>query len=595
MTKPSFPRPEIVTADWLRAQDVADSEGFWNALRPEEVVCAPLTMRAVKSTRLSFTNSLMRRMRNEGWRITLRLAEFDEAGAGLILYDIAAGAQDFTFIAWCEAGGEEDRLGRFFEVEYDFYGSLREGCTPLAEARDEAARMRRNVWQGRTDNGCLGWTVANRSKRLFAEVVDTLADGRQPELSRIAAAGGYILRNAGWYGNGRHGSRSWLSLAPDHPFSAPYHVDLFALWMWRLVAAEAANRVAALQAPGKAVRLDAASEGYLGVGNSSGIGMVATLVRWPAWFASYNFVREAAIARAMVRAVPDAESIAQMEAMLARTIAFYDQQPESGVEGIESPAGLSRGLAHVVAELRLRRDAGQTDHLWRALADSAKSTGSAEVTEQFNALLIEAEAGFSDALETLLGPLMNTRRAVDPAVRTGEIRSLIADRYAWALDLDLTTAESRAYFWYKSEENGENRRGERAVDPGVERETFVDVAGQIQDLDRILAALPAQMPVADFLIGSPEFTGAVSRILLARHMPYSEIRTNILHRDFLPMDGIRFLLSTYGLQHSVPYSTRWVRGVFFQGAALRDADGRLLPESAIFPVFDLSAGQEVSV
>lgn len=34
------------------------------------------------------------------------------------------------------------------------------------------------------------------------------------------------------------------------------------------------------------------------------------------------------------------------------------------------------------------------------------------------------------------------------------------------------------------------------------------------------------------------------------------------------MDGIRFLLSTMGLESSHPHNTRWVRGVFLQGAPL---------------------------
>lgn len=589
-----LPRPAFLTADWLRAHGVDNGESFWHALRPEEVVCAPQTMRAAKSTRLGFTNSLMRRMRREGWAITLRLADLQATGEGMIVYDIAAGETAFTFIAWCEAGGEEDRLGRFYEVDYDFYGSLREGRTPTGLARDEAERMRRNVWRGRTDNGCLGWTVANRSKRLFAEVVETLAAGRQPDPARIAEGGGYILRNAGWYGNGRHGSRSWLSLPPDHPFAAPYHVDLFALYMWRLVAAEAANTIAAKLAPRRAVRLDAGIAGYLGVGNSSGIGMVATLVRWPTWFASYNFLREAVIARAVIRDSVAPEAAARMARLLAQTIAFYDRQPASDLPGIESPAGLSRGLARLAETLRSRVQAKDMGFLWRDLAEAVRAAGSAEVAEQFNALLIEVEAEFADAVEGLLGALMNTPRGIDPAATAGDIRRIIAGRYGWALALDLTTPESRAHFWYKSEENGENRRGERAVDAGAERETFVDVAGIVQELDRRLAALPAQMPIADFLLTWPEYTNAVARILLATRLPYSEVQANILHRDFLPMDGIRYLLGIYGLQYSLPYSTRWVRGVFYQGAPLPGADGRLQSDPAIFPVLDLPRPEEVS-
>ena len=58
----------------------------------------------------------------------------------------------------------------------------------------------------------------------------------------------------------------------------------------------------------------------------------------------------------------------------------------------------------------------------------------------------------------------------------------------------------------------------------------------------------------------------MTRVQLAEHLPYSEIRGNLIDQKFLPMDGIRFLLSMMGLECSHPHNTRWVKGVFLQGA-----------------------------
>jgi hypothetical protein len=139
-------------------------------------------------------------------------------------------------------------------------------------------------------------------------------------------------------------------------------------------------------------------------------------------------------------------------------------------------------------------------------------------------------------------------------------------RYDWALEIDQSSAEARAYFWYRSEVHGENRRGERAIDSGSEKETFVDVAGAVQALYADLRTHPPNMSATRFLIELPYHAHAVSRVQTAARVPYSEIRGNIVDRDFLHMDGIRFLLSMMGLECSHPNNTRWVRGVFLQGA-----------------------------
>jgi hypothetical protein len=161
---------------------------------------------------------------------------------------------------------------------------------------------------------------------------------------------------------------------------------------------------------------------------------------------------------------------------------------------------------------------------------------------------------------------MLTLRHIDPRMTVDELKLIIESRYAWALSMELNASGARAYFWYKSEENGENRRGERGVDPGVENETFVDVAGMIQSLQERLQEVSGRSSIGEFLLAYPEYCNVVGRVQLAAAFPFTEIRANILDRDFMPMDGIRFLLTVMGLEASSPHSTRWVRGVFLQGA-----------------------------
>jgi len=200
-------------------------------------------------------------------------------------------------------------------------------------------------------------------------------------------------------------------------------------------------------------------------------------------------------------------------------------------------------------------------------------------------LLIEAEPEFADATAELLPRGMAIQRRIDATMSVKRLRDLVERRYGWALSIDLGTPDARAHFWYKSEENGENRRGERAIDPGLENETFVDVSGAVQELYRLLLNADSRESIGRFLLNAPEQSHVVSRVQLAGRLPYTEIRGNILHRKFLPMDGIRFLLSTLGLEASHPYSTRWVRGVFLQGAPLPGEIASGSGDDWLFPSF----------
>jgi hypothetical protein len=388
----------------------------------------------------------------------------------------------------------------------------------------------------------------------------------------LATGGGYIIRNAGWHGNGRFGSRSWLSLGSDHPLAHPYHLDMFPLYLFRLVGFDVAEAVARIRNPDGAVPLDRSLKRALGVGNSSGVGMVAALVRWPAWLSAYNFPRELALAFAVSRRGPVDPSVCRrFLELLQRAAVYYAEQPDCPVPQIERPRRIAEGLRSFTAvarELEIRGTVGgmRPDHPWAAVAALASESDNAELGEQINAILVELHPEFSDAAACLFPEAMKIRRLVRPEMSLEHLAGLIRSRYDWAMAVDQTAADARAHFWYRSEEHGENRRGERDIDAGVENETFVDVVGAVQTLAEAIASASPRSTVGDFLILQPELAHIVSRVQLSELLPYSEIRGNIIDRHFLPMDGIRFLLSMMGLEASHPHNTRWVKGVFLQGA-----------------------------
>lgn len=543
------------------------------AMRAPSALMTPAAMRCVKASGLSFSRSLVSRMLRERWNIARRHREVSKDGAGLVVYRITANDHVMTFAASSQGLPDVERSGRIKDSDLDFHGALFDGDVPLDRVRAEAAEQTEKVWKGRTDNAVLGWTFANRSNRYFEMSVQALADGRQPELELLASGGAYLLRNAGFYGNGRHGTRAWLALQDGHPLAYPYHVDLLPLYLWREVGFDFVEEVAR-QRSDRAVTLSPRIKRYLGIGNQSGIGMVAALVRWPHWVSGFVFARELALAFALTERGPlDPARIDRLAVLLERAERYYLESDPDIDPVVENRRLMSRELGALRPMVETLRTNSVLGGEWQnaplgAMMAHARRNFSPETCEQFGSILIDLFPERTEAIRPVIPAAMATERQTIPEMKLSELRRLIETEYDWALSLDLSAPGARRYFWYRSEENGENRRGERDVDPGLEFETFVDVAGAVQALHARLGDAPQSWAVGRYLVDFPDDAFLVERIQSLEPLPFAEIRANIIDENFQPADMIRFYLHVLGMETTNPKNNRWVRGVFMQGAPL---------------------------
>ncbi|MGR3698539.1 MAG: hypothetical protein ACU0CB_09715, partial [Roseovarius sp.] len=132
--------------------------------------------------------------------------------------------------------------------------------------------------------------------------------------------------------------------------------------------------------------------------------------------------------------------------------------------------------------------------------------------------------------------------------------------------LDHDTPAGCARFWYVSEEKLEPRLGERAAEPGAERELPLDISRQAVALARALADWPEDSPIAKVLLAQPEHRHMLRRVQMAAMRPYAEVRDNLIAADVLPIDLLRCKLAFFGATRFDPRSDRWVRISLFQGA-----------------------------
>jgi len=531
------------------------------ALRPAEELLTAEALGSVKATGLSFARSLVARMVRERWRIRLREIEVDASGVGHAVYDIDADGHAMTFAAFSQNEEVEEKEGRLCDSYFDGIGVLFQGTTPMQRILAEREQTK-FLWAGRTDNSVLGWTVTNRSDRFFDAAVAALAVGRQPDAGQLATGGGYILRNAGFYGNGRMGCAVWRGLDKDHPLIHPYHQEMFGLYLWRGFGFDLAEAVARHRNP-NAATLDAGLKRFLGIGNASGLGMVAIITRWPLWLATWVLVRELALAFAVTDPGPvPGDVVARFRELLVRARHYYRTVDARPLEHVEPRDKVAANLDQVAAWV----DADGTN--WANVMDRAAAEFDRETVEQVASLLIDCYPARAALIDRLTPIGMNLAFDVMPEQTVADLAGMVRRRYAWALDMDLAAAEARRYFWYRSEEHNEQRRGERGVDPGEPVESFVDVAGAAQALLADLERASSDTRVGRFLFDHPAHRYMVARVQSTAALPYAEIHTNLIDAEFLPVRIIRFYLTTMGLESAAPKNFRWVRGVLMQGAPL---------------------------
>lgn len=534
-------------------------------LRDPDEIMTPDSMSAMKSCSLSFLHTLLKRMAEQRWDVRRRRLDVDVTGNGVAVYDLVAEGHIFTLIVRTCWNGEE-KPGRRMDQTADFLASFVSGRADDALVEREVSAMAIPQWGGRTDHRSYGWTAANRSPRSFEYVVDALERGTQPDLKELSS--GYVIRNAGFYGNGRAGAANWLSIPErDHPFSVPYHMDMFLLYMWREIGLDFVEAIAAKRSA-TAAKLDGRTRHYIGVGNSSGLGMTVALVRWPQWLGTWCLTREIALACAKTETrVASTERMESLCDRLKRAVRYYSDLP--GPEHVLTRhETIAADLRHVLETLDSWRDTAADDATWGDFCDGLSDTVGRDALEQLNAFLIDLYPESTDKLASLVPEAMRRSRELVPDMTIGDLKELILRDYRWALEVDRSDPSSAWHFWYHSEEAGEQRRGERHVDPCLEYETFVDVIGPVQLCHRQLVEEKWKDAdsVALFTLAHPDLAYIVSRIQFLREEPYGEIRGNLIAKSFLPIKVIRFFLSIFGFQSGIPRSVAWVQGVLLQGA-----------------------------
>lgn len=511
-------------------------------------------------SRLSFIPTLLRRMTREGWTFERSTWEIDATGVGYAVYRATGPERTYSLVAFAHNLPDDMRSDRVIATAWDATFTLFDGIPTV----QDIVRLRANVPKqeaGRISESELTLARANRSVRLWTHVVDSLAEGRQPEREQIEAVG-YLMRTTAVYGSGKFGAADRAHIADRPEFKGPFRAEMLTVWLIRAFTLDLVEHMARVKGGHTAVTVAPDLRRRFGVGNSTGLGMAPFIINHPALLHRWMAAREEALAR--VRAVKHAtvQAVEVFEAMLAdarRNAAEWHTEHPLQIGKVES---LRSDLALLTQHVQTGALSGANP--WERLYHWASTHLNLEGQEQLVSLLMEPYPDLVDDLAEDMDADEQAPYTLVGSMPLQRLRELIKEHFAWAMAIDFSTEQGRARFWYVSEEKLEPRLGERAQEEGASLELPLCVADQVQALARDLQSWGDDASVADFLLSFPVHRQVLRRIQLAQAHPYAEIQDNLIDAAMLPIDLLRCKLSFFGATKFDPRSNRWVRISLFQ-------------------------------
>lgn len=524
------------------------------ALRDPNDVMRLTRLGSAFPTRLSFQRVLLRRLAQDGSRVTRPVWEIDADGFGRAVYCVDLGGYTYSLVAFSTPLDDANRTDRVIATAWDTTYVLFDGVPTTADL-DRLEQNAPKQEAGRFEPTEIVLCRANKSVRLFAHVVDALKAGTQPDADLVTKTG-YLMRTTAVYGNGKFGIADRARIAERPGLGGPFMAEMLAVWLVRGFTHDLAEHMGG-------ARLDRDLKRRLGIGNSTGLGMAPFLVSHPVLLHHWFETREKALAR-VVEIMQLPKDVAQTYTNLCDRALRHLRQWH-----VPDPTHQARNEQLAADWAELIRD--WDEDVWRLPFSplqflEASRDYSEDVQELAVALLLEPMGDLIDDLAADLAS--DTPLTFDASMEVAELRGLIDAHAAWALDIDFNAPAETAQFWYVSEEKLEPRLGNRTAEDGADRESPLDIARRIKGLYDDLHG--ATGTVAGFLMRHPEHRFALRRVQTLAANAFSELRDNLISERCLPIDMLRAKLACFGASKFDPKSDRWTRINLCQGAPLFD-------------------------
>lgn len=516
-------------------------------------------------TRLSFMRTLIRRMSEENWKFERTLRNVDKDGYGVSVYSAITPKRTYSLIAFTQEIPADMRTDRVIAEVWDATFSLFDGV-PTQDDIDYLSNNTPLQEGGRYRPSELVLARANKSLRVFEDIISSLASGVQPDLELISSVG-YLMRTTAVYGSGKFGCADREKIANREECKAPFHIELLAVYLIRWFTIDMVEELAKERGGKKAVRLDKNISQFIGVGNSTGLGMAPFLLKHPTLIHNWVVAKETALAR-----------VRSIETALPSTIEVFLKSLRQASQHIDewnvADEVQSARISLLTDEIQALRMWCEDEsniyrpYLWNGIYQYVEDNFSLECQEMVVSLIIEPHGSIVDDLADTMSTSSLPKFKADMTL--SQLKKGVEDAYNWATTIDFSLEESQHHFWYYSEDKLEPRFGSKGVDEGVEQEMPLAIGRDVHDLNKVLQVINEEMPIGEFVMMYPQFRHIIRRIQNTFERPYSEVQDNLLSESMRPLDLLRFKLAFFGASKFDPKSDLWTRISMYQGAPLPD-------------------------
>ena len=269
------------------------------SLRDPNVVMKLSRLGSFHQSKLSFLRSFLKEFKD--WEYKRDLFELNELGYGTAIYSFKKKRRVYSLICFANELNNDERSDRVIATKWDAAFTLYDGVP----TKHDIERLKNEVPKqevGRLSYKELTLSRANKSVRVFDHVVESLSEGKQPNLSLLSKVG-YLYRTTAVYGSGKFGLADRFRIKNREEIYGPFRLEMMLVYLVRQFTFDQVNHVAKSKNPTKAINLDIDICRNLGIGNSTGLGMAPFIVNHPTLLNNWIYSRETALKK--IREIKD--------------------------------------------------------------------------------------------------------------------------------------------------------------------------------------------------------------------------------------------------------------------------------------------------
>ena len=532
-------------------------------LRNPNIVMKLSRLGSFHQSKLSFLRSFLKEFKD--WKYKKDLFELNEFGYGTAVYSFKKNTRVYSLICFANELNEKERSDRVIATKWDAAFALYDGVP----RKQDIDRLRNEVPKqevGRLSYKELTLSRANKSVRVFEHVVQSLSDGKQPDIELLSKVG-YLYRTTAVYGSGKFGLADRFRIKNREEIYGPFRLEMMLVYLVRQFTFDQVNHVAKQKNPRKAVTLDLEICRNLGIGNSTGLGMAPFIVNHPTLLNNWIYARETALKniREIKNVKPDdSELFKTCLKKSIKNITSWNTESEYQQKKINSLLNdLNKFIQFIEKEFDYSKE-----FVFNNIYQWAEDNLGEECVEYLVSLMMEP-------YDDIVNPLINQMSSEEekyfniPTDRTvADLREILETKYQEILKIDFSEKKNNQNFWFISKNKEEPRFANRFEENGSDLEQPLAIARDIKKLYEALSVAKNSSTISKFLINNNELRHVVRRAFIIEKFPYSEIQDNIIGQSLIPIDMLRLKLSFFGALKFDPRSDKWLRICMFQGAPL---------------------------